>query len=59
MGKASRGKAQRSHDRDRQWTGASGARTAQRMKADTLAKTRNNPIVRSMLATNINNGASP
>ncbi|MGR4853965.1 hypothetical protein [Streptomyces sp. LARHCF252] len=55
MGKASRGRRERSRDQAGQWTSARGARAAQRARAESLRCLPSNPWVRAALASNINN----
>ncbi len=55
MGKASRGKRERSRDKAGQWTASGAARTAQRLRARSLECLTGNPWVQMMLASNMNN----
>lgn len=55
MGKASRGKRERSRDRAGQWTAAGAARTAHRLWEQTLRSLTGNPWVQTMLASNLSN----
>ncbi|MGW0608684.1 hypothetical protein [Streptomyces sp. NPDC002640] len=53
MGKASRGKKQRSRDTSTAWSATGAARAARRLRTDTLDLLRDNPWVRSMMASNV------
>ncbi|MCQ4084368.1 hypothetical protein NGB36_28250 [Streptomyces sp. RB6PN25] len=55
MGKASRGKRERSRDRAGQWMASRAALTAQRLRRLSLRDLSGNPWVQMMLASNINN----
>ncbi|WP_236669881.1 hypothetical protein [Streptomyces antimycoticus] len=58
MGKASRGKRERSRDKAGQWTVSRAARAAQRVRAESLRCLPTNPWVRVALGSNINNVVS-
>ncbi|MET7621320.1 hypothetical protein [Streptomyces sp. NPDC005408] len=53
MGKASRGKRERSREKAGQWTAAGAARAAHQAKADTQRRLPGNPYVRAALASNL------
>ncbi|MFD6174346.1 hypothetical protein [Streptomyces coeruleorubidus] len=55
MGKASRGKRERSRDKDGQWTAAAAARAAHRLREQTQRCLTGNPWVQMTLASNMNN----
>ncbi|WP_217208861.1 hypothetical protein [Streptomyces sp. AC550_RSS872] len=55
MGKASRGKRERSRDRAGQWTATGAARAAHRLREQTQRCLTGNPWVQMMLASNMNN----
>ncbi|WP_225827168.1 hypothetical protein [Streptomyces naphthomycinicus] len=55
MGKASRGKRERSRDKDGQWTAAAAARAAHRLREQTQQRLTGNPWVQMTLASNMNN----
>ncbi|MFJ3213132.1 hypothetical protein [Streptomyces flaveolus] len=55
MGKASRGKKQRSRDTSTTWSATRAARDAHRTRADTSRLLRDNTWVRTMMASNVNN----
>ena len=58
VGKASRGKRERSRDMAGQWTAAGAARAAHRLREQTQRCLTGNPWVRMMLASNMNNVVS-
>lgn len=58
MGKASRGKRERSRDRDGQWTAAAAARVAHRLRDQTQRCLAGNPWVQMTMASNMNNVVS-
>lgn len=49
MGKASRGKRERSREKSGQWTASGGARAAHRARQESLRLLQGNPWVRAML----------
>lgn len=58
MGKASRGKKERSRDKAGEWTATGAARAARRLREQTGRLLAGNPWVQTMLASNINNVVS-
>ncbi|MFD3841433.1 hypothetical protein ACFWWC_35005 [Streptomyces sp. NPDC058642] len=58
MGKASRGKKERSRDKAEQWTATGAARAARRLREQTRRALADNVWVQTMLASNINNVVS-
>ncbi|MEU5397367.1 hypothetical protein [Streptomyces tibetensis] len=58
MGKASRGKKERSRDQAEQWTATGAARAARRLREQTRQSLADNRWVQTMLASNINNVVS-
>ncbi|MEV2255971.1 hypothetical protein AB0I94_36360 [Streptomyces sp. NPDC050147] len=55
MGKASRGKRERSREAAGQWTAAEAARKAHRARTDTLRLLAGNSLVHTLVASNLNN----
>ncbi|MFD6250277.1 hypothetical protein [Streptomyces roseolus] len=55
MGKASRGKRQRSRDTSAMWSATKAARHAHHTRSDTQRLLRNNTWVRTLLSSNLNN----